>query len=318
MNNCQDLVILIDVTASMKPCMEALKKNISSLIETLENLKNHNDEKQFPNWRMMIAGYRDAVANPSNWFVQFPFTNDVNQLYANLSHPDMECKGGGDEPESLLDALYKLTADMPHTGNEDEPDGLKWRSNLRPVSCRRVISFFTDASFKPVTAIPLGKTASDIADAIENINGIYGFFKTPQQLILPLAEDEGLDLETVKITWENRKMDEDMARLKKDEYVSIVGGTHKGKYGILMGAKSGKLEVCIRNDGYKDDWDVFEASELRYLQEPPEKKWKEMTAKEAVESLMAKDPQNAYLRALKKVQLYIYHNNKISTIITLF
>ena len=145
----------------------------------------------------------------------------------------------------------------------------------------------------------------EIADAIENINGIYGFFKTPQQLILPLAEDEGLDLETVKITWENRKMDEDMARLKKDEYVSIVGGTHKGKYGILMGAKSGKLEVCIRNDGYKDDWDVFEASELRYLQEPPEKKWKEMTAKEAVESLMAKDPQNAYLRALKKVQLYI-------------
>lgn len=88
MNNCQDLVILIDVTASMKPCMEALKKNISSLIETLENLK-----KQIPNWRMMIAGYRDAVANPSNWFVQFPFTNDVNKLHANLDHSDMECKG---------------------------------------------------------------------------------------------------------------------------------------------------------------------------------------------------------------------------------
>lgn len=168
MNNCQDLVILIDVTASMKPCMEALKKNISSLIETLENLKNHNDEKQFPNWRVMIAGYRNAVANPSNWFVQFPFTNDVNQLHANLDHPDMECKGGGDESESLLDALYKLTADMPHTGNEDEPDGLKWRSNLRPVSCRRAISFYTDASFKPVTVIPPGKTASDIADAIDN------------------------------------------------------------------------------------------------------------------------------------------------------
>lgn len=168
MNNCQDLVILIDVTASMKPCMEALKKNISSLIETLQNQKNHNDEKQFPNWRIMIAGYRDAVANPSNWFVQFPFTNDVNQLYANLAHPDMECKGGGDEPESLLDALYKLTADMPHTGNEDEPDGLKWRSNLRPVSCRRVISFFTDASFKPVTAIPVGKTIGDIVDIVES------------------------------------------------------------------------------------------------------------------------------------------------------
>ena len=148
----------------------------------------------------------------------------------------------------------------------------------------------------------------EIADVIENINGIYGFAKSPQQLILPLPEDEGEELEGVKIQWEGRKLNEDMARLKKDEYVSVVDGTHTGKYGILMGAKSGKLEVCIRNDGYKDDWDVFDASELRYLSEPPEKKWKEMTAKEAVESLMAKDPQNAYLKALKKVTS-LRHNN---------
>lgn len=165
---CRDLVVLIDVTMSMKPCMEALKKNISFLIETLENEKDHNGDTLFPNWRVMIAGYRDAVANPSNWFVQFPFTNDVNQLRANLAHPDMECKGGGDEPESLLDALYKLTADMPQTGAQDEPDGLKWRLNLEPVLCRKVIVFFTDASFKPVTAVPSGKTVNDIIDNIDN------------------------------------------------------------------------------------------------------------------------------------------------------
>jgi hypothetical protein len=165
---CRDLVVLIDVTMSMKPCMEALKKNISFLIETLENQKDHNGETLFPNWRVMIAGYRDAVANPSNWFVQFPFTNDVNQLRANLAHPDMECKGGGDEPESLLDALYKLTVDMPQTGAQDEPDGLKWRLNLEPVLCRKVIVFFTDASFKPVTAVPPGKTVNDIVDNIDN------------------------------------------------------------------------------------------------------------------------------------------------------
>ena len=165
---CRDLVVLIDVTMSMKPCMEALKKNISFLIETLENQKDPNGETRFPNWRVMIAGYRDAVANPSNWFVQFPFTNDVSQLRANLSHPDMECKGGGDEPESLLDALYKLTVDMPQTGEQDEPDGLKWRLNLEPVLCRKVIVFFTDASYKPVTAIPPGKTVIDIVDKMEN------------------------------------------------------------------------------------------------------------------------------------------------------
>lgn len=163
---CRDLVVLIDVTMSMKPCMEAMKKNISFLIETLENHKDDNGDSEFPNWRVMIAGYRDVVANPSNWFVQFPFTNDVNQLRANLAHPDMECKGGGDEPESLLDALYKLTFDMPQTGGQDEPEGLKWRSNLKPVSCRKVIVFFTDASFKPVTAS--GKTVNDVITVIEN------------------------------------------------------------------------------------------------------------------------------------------------------
>lgn len=54
--------------------------------------------------------------------------------------------------------------------------------------------------------------------------------------------------------------------MKKEEYVSVVSGRWEGRYGILMGAKNGKLEVCLRSE-YKDDWDVFKAEELRYLAE---------------------------------------------------
>lgn len=31
-------------------------------------------------------------------------------------------------------------------------------------------------------------------------------------------------------------------------------------------------QVCLRSD-YKDDWDTFEFDQLRYLADPPEKKW---------------------------------------------
>ena len=50
--------------------------------------------------------------------------------------------------------------------------------------------------------------------------------------------------------------------------MSIVSGPHAGKYGIVMGCKNGKLEICIRSD-YKDDWDVIEVHDCRYLAEPP-------------------------------------------------
>jgi hypothetical protein len=87
--------------------------------------------------------------------------------------------------------------------------------------------------------------------------------------------------------------------MKKDEYVSVVSGPKKGRYGILMGAKNGKLEVCIRSE-YKDDWDTFDFDQLRYLADPPEKKWMLLTPKEALESLMAKDPYNPTVKAFKK------------------
>ena len=31
-------------------------------------------------------------------------------------------------------------------------------------------------------------------------------------------------------------------------------------------------QVCLRSE-YKDDWDTFEFDQLRYLADPPEKKW---------------------------------------------
>lgn len=138
----------------------------------------------------------------------------------------------------------------------------------------------------------------EIADDIESFNNVYGFSKTRSGIVLPLPKNEAGSLEDIAVRSE-KQMDEKYSLLKKDEYVSIVNGPHEGKYGILQGTKKGKLEVILRGD-YKDEWDLFDLKEVEYLENPPEKKWNEMSAKEAIESLMAKDPYNPTIKALKK------------------
>ena len=137
-----------------------------------------------------------------------------------------------------------------------------------------------------------------IADDIEAMNNVYGFSKTRSGIVLPLPPTESESLENISSRQE-KSMEEKYKLLKKDEYVSIIRGPHEGKYGILQGTKRGKLEVILRGE-YKDEWDLFELKEVEYLANPPEKKWNEMSAKEAIESLMAKDPYNPTIKALRK------------------
>jgi hypothetical protein len=87
--------------------------------------------------------------------------------------------------------------------------------------------------------------------------------------------------------------------IKKNAYVSIIRGEHAGKYGIVIGAKGGKLEVCLRSE-YRDDWDVFNINDIKYLHSPPEKNWQTLTAKEAVENLMAKNPKSPTIKSLRE------------------
>merc|ERR1711871_1477893 len=94
-------------------------------------------------------------------------------------------------------------------------------------------------------------------------------------------------------------IDCDTQMIKKDSYVSIIGGEHEGKYGIVTGARGGKLEVCLRSE-YRDDWDLFNINDLRYLHSPPEKNWQTLTAKEAVENLMAKNPKSPTIKSLRE------------------
>ena len=77
----------------------------------------------------------------------------------------LEANGGGDEPESLLDALYKVASmeAMPKGSQSVDPGKWRYRSDAA-----RVVIVFTDASFKETMSIPEAKGGSlqDVANVV--------------------------------------------------------------------------------------------------------------------------------------------------------
>ncbi|MEJ7601565.1 MAG: vWA domain-containing protein [Kofleriaceae bacterium] len=160
-----DLVFVVDVSGSMATCIDALRKNIETFIDSLSR-GDGNTSAPVRDWRGKIVGYRDiesATTEGISWFVDNPFVRDVAALKAQLA--SLKAEGGGDEPESLLDTLFKV-ASMPATpkGSQTE-DPTKWRYRS---DAARVVIVFTDASFKETMSIPEAKGGSlqDVANVV--------------------------------------------------------------------------------------------------------------------------------------------------------
>jgi hypothetical protein len=160
-----DLVFVVDVSGSMAPCIDALRKNIESFIESLSR-GDGNSAAPVRDWRGKVVGYRDiesAQGEGLPWIVENPFVRDVGALKAQLGA--LKAEGGGDEPESLLDTLFKV-ASMPAIpkGSQAE-DAEKWRYRS---DAARVVIVFTDAPFKETMSIPEAKGGSlqDVANVI--------------------------------------------------------------------------------------------------------------------------------------------------------
>jgi hypothetical protein len=160
-----DLVFVVDVSGSMAPCIDALRKNIEAFIDSLSR-GDGNNVAPVRDWRGKVVGFRDIEAAEVDglpWIVDNPFVRDVGALKSQLAA--LKAAGGGDEPESLLDTLYKV-ASMPASpkGSQSE-DPEKWRYRS---DAARVVIVFTDASFKETMSIPEAKGGSlqDVANAI--------------------------------------------------------------------------------------------------------------------------------------------------------
>ena len=160
-----DIVFVIDVTGSMTPIIDALRKNIETFIDSLSR-GDANNAAPVKDWRGKVVGYRDmehAEAEGLPWIEDNPFVRDAVALKAQLA--GLRAAGGGDEPESLLDVLYKVASMEASPKGAQSEDPNKWRYRSEAA---RVVIVFTDASFKETMTIPEAKGGSlqDVANIV--------------------------------------------------------------------------------------------------------------------------------------------------------
>jgi hypothetical protein len=160
-----DIVFVVDISGSMAPCIDALRQNIETFVGSLSS-GDANNAAPVKDWRAKVVGYRDIEAAESDglpWIVDNQFVRDPAELKAQLAA--LEANGGGDEPESLLDTLYKVaTMEATAKGAQTVEPG-KWRYRS---DAARVVVVFTDASFKETMSIPEAKGGSlqDVANVV--------------------------------------------------------------------------------------------------------------------------------------------------------
>jgi hypothetical protein len=160
-----DIVFMVDISGSMAPCIDALRKNIETFVGTLSS-GDANNAAPVKDWRAKVVGYRDIEAAESEglpWIVDNQFVRDPAELKAQLA--SLQANGGGDEPESLLDALYKLATMGATAKGAQTIEAGKWRYRS---DAARVVVVFTDASFKETMSIPEAKGGSlqDVANVV--------------------------------------------------------------------------------------------------------------------------------------------------------
>jgi hypothetical protein len=153
-----DIVFVIDITGSMQHCIDALKENISTFIDSLTT-PGSNVESPVNHWRAKVVGYRDYRCDDIP-LVDNPFVEDSTSLKMQLTR--LSAEGGGDEPESLLDALYVVARQPQSEPGAQELNPNKWRYRS---DAARVVIAFTDATYHKSMTVESGNI-DDVINAI--------------------------------------------------------------------------------------------------------------------------------------------------------
>jgi hypothetical protein len=187
-----DIVFLLDASGSMDKCLRAVTDNIAAFVDTLST-PDANGGVLIKDWRIRVIGYRDKEADGSHWWLDSPFSGDVAQVKANLAA--LEPKGGGDEPESLLDAMYTISQwPSAEKGSAASPTGWRHRHDAT-----RIVIIFTDASCKPTFTAGDGTrgSVSDLINAYHANRLKVCLFAPDTPLYADLSSMNGLEWEPV-------------------------------------------------------------------------------------------------------------------------
>jgi hypothetical protein len=189
-----DILFLLDATGSMQPNIDAVKDNIGAFVDSLATPVGFNANTPLKDWRAAIYAYRDAGCDGDAWFVPNPFTRSVAELREQLDA--ITAAGGGDEPESLLDALHAVASlpASPKGAQDEDPNAWRYRSEAA-----RVVVVFTDASYHPTFAGDSAMGLADVANAVTEARIRLSIFAPAMECYDDLAQIDKCEYSPVSV-----------------------------------------------------------------------------------------------------------------------
>lgn len=166
-----DIVLCVDVTASMGPVLEEVKKSALGFHSRLSTVMAQKS-KSISQLRLRVIAFRDFADNPgdaveSTDFLTFP---GQERDYEDFVH-GLEPVGGGDIPESGLEALA-LAIHSP------------WETGLDRR--RHVIVLFTDASAHPLGELDAASVPgypSEVPRSLDDLFEEWGYSRSQAALM---------------------------------------------------------------------------------------------------------------------------------------
>ena len=140
-----DIIFLLDISGSMGPAIINIGKNIGTFVENL-------DPSIIKDWRARVFSFGDMESDSAE--IKLNVSREWTQEPQEIVNQIIECvelvksAGGGDEPESSLDAMYLAARDAFDA---------EWTERTRSII------LFTDASPKKILKETLGVDADGIS-----------------------------------------------------------------------------------------------------------------------------------------------------------
>ena len=163
-----ELVLCIDATGSMSPVIGKVKRNALQLYDDLQHLMEERGRK-IGEMRARVIVYRDYYCDGGDAMEGSPFyaLPQDRERFAGFVQP-ITASGGGDEPESGLEAIaLAIGSDWSTTGYQ----------------ARQVIVLWTDASAHPLEMNAGAKPRNYPAHMPENLEGLTALWQGQDYLI---------------------------------------------------------------------------------------------------------------------------------------
>jgi len=219
-----DIVFCIDVTGSMTPVIDTVKNNVRSFHTRLSSAMAEKS-KSISQLRVRIVAFRDFADNPSDAIEQSGFLALPDELaeFENFVQ-GLRATGGGDEPESGLEAL-SIAIDSP------------WERGLDRR--RHVIVMFTDASAHPLGDAAARRAPTYPESVPANVDGLFdrwgyataqsGVMEHAAKRLLLFAPDTG-PWNVIAADWQNTiflpsKAGDGLEEYEMDQIIDVIANS---------------------------------------------------------------------------------------------